>query len=39
AVIGAVMHKLAHFIYGVIKTNKPFDPNYLAKGLAIQDGI
>jgi transposase len=39
AVIGAVMHKLAHLIYGVIKTNKPFDANYLAKGLAIQDGI
>jgi transposase len=39
AVIGAVMHKLAHLIYGVIKTGKPFDANYLAKGLAIQDGI
>jgi transposase len=39
AVISAVMHKLAHLIYGVIKTGKPFDANYLAKGLAIQDGI
>jgi len=39
AVIGAVMHKLAHLIYGVIHNNKPFDPNYLVKGLAIQDGI
>lgn len=39
AVIGAVMHKLAHLIYGVIRTGKPFDANYLAKGLAIQDGI
>ncbi len=39
AVIGAVMHKLAHLIYGVIHNGKPFDPNYLAKGLAIQDGI
>jgi transposase len=39
AVIGAVMHKLAHLIYGVIKTGKPFDANYLAKGLAVQDGI
>lgn len=39
AVIGAVMHKLTHQIYGVIKTNTPFDPNYLSKGLAIQDGI
>lgn len=39
AVIGAVMHKLAHLIYGVIHTDKPFDPNYLTKRLAIQDGI
>lgn len=39
AVIGAVMHKLVHLIYGVIRTGKPFDANYLAKGLAIQDGI
>jgi transposase len=39
AVIGAVMHKLAHLIYGVIRNNKPFDPNYMAKELAIQDGI
>ena len=39
AVIGAVMHKLTHLIYGVIHTGKPFDPNFLAKGLAVQDGI
>ena len=39
AVISAVVHKLTHLIYGVIRTGKPFDPNYLAKGLAIQDGI
>lgn len=39
AVIGAVMHKLAHLIYGVIHNDKPFDPNFLTKGLAIQDGI
>jgi transposase len=39
AVIGAVMHKLAHLIYGVIRTGKPFDANYMQKGLAIQDGI
>jgi transposase len=39
AVISAVMHKLAHLIYGVIHTGKPFDPNYLSKQLAIQDGI
>lgn len=39
AVIGAVMHKMTHLIYGVIRTGKPFDPNYLINGLAIQDGI
>jgi transposase len=39
AVIGAVMHKLAHLIYGVIRNGKPFDPTYLPKGLAIQDSI
>lgn len=39
AVIGAVMHKLAHLIYGVIHTDKPFDIHHLSKGLAIQDGI
>lgn len=39
AVIGAVMHKLTHLIYGVINTNQPFDPKFLSKGLAIQDGI
>jgi transposase len=26
-------------IYGVVKSGKPFDPNYMGKGLAIQDGI
>jgi hypothetical protein len=39
AVICAVMHKLTHLIYGVIRTGKPFDANYLPKRLAIQDGI
>ncbi len=39
AVIGAVMHKLTHLIYGVIHTNKPFDPQFPSKGLVIQDGI
>jgi len=38
-VICAVMHKLTHLIYGVIRTGKPFDANYLSKGLAVQDGI
>lgn len=39
AVIGAIMHKLAHLIYGVIHNDKPFDAHYLEQGLAIQDGI
>jgi transposase len=39
AVIGAVMHKLAHLLYGVIRTGRPFDVNYQSKGLAIQDSI
>ena len=39
SVIGAVTHKLTHLIYGVIRTGKPFDANYLANRLAIQDGI
>jgi len=39
AVIGAVMHKLTHLIYGVIHADKQFDPNFLSKGLAAQDGI
>jgi len=34
-----VMHKLAHLIYGVINTGKPFDPNYSAKRNFIQDGM
>jgi transposase len=28
-IIGAVMRKLIHLAYGVLKTGKPFDPNYL----------
>jgi transposase len=39
AVICAVMHKLTHLIYGVIRTGKPFDANYVSNGLAFQDGI
>jgi len=39
AVIGAVMRKLAHLIYGVIRSGKPFDLNHGKTGLAIQDGI
>lgn len=39
AVIAAVMHKLTHLIFGVLKTGRPFDANYLSNRLAIQDGI
>jgi transposase len=28
-VIAAVMRKLIHLAYGVLKHGKPFDPNYL----------
>jgi transposase len=28
-IIGAVMRKLIHLAYGVLKNGKPFDPNYL----------
>lgn len=28
-IIGAIMHKLLHLVYGVLKHQKPFDPNYL----------
>jgi transposase len=39
AVVGAVMRKLVHLVYGVVKSGKPFNPEHLGKGLAIQDGI
>jgi transposase len=39
AVLCAISHKLTHLIYGVIRSGKPFDANYLMKGLAIPDGI
>lgn len=39
AVIGAVMRKLAHFIYGVIKSGRPFDPQRAMPQLDFQDGI
>lgn len=28
-IVGAVMRKLVHLAYGVLKNGKPFDPNYL----------
>jgi transposase len=39
AVIGAVMRKLVHLIYGVINSGLPFNANFCHSGLAIQDGI
>lgn len=38
AVIGAVMRKLAHLIYGVIKSGKPFDVTRAMPKLDFQDG-
>jgi len=29
--VGAVMRKLIHIIYGVLKNNQPFDPDFQAK--------
>ncbi len=28
-IVGAVMRKLLHIVYGVLKTGRPFDPNYV----------
>lgn len=39
AVVGAVMRKLAHLIYGVIKSGKPFDATVAMPRVAFQDGI
>lgn len=39
AVIGAVMRKLTHMIYGVIKSGQPFNPNLGQPRLDFQDGI
>jgi hypothetical protein len=38
AVVGAVMRKLLHLVYGIVNSGKPFDQNHYM-GLAIQDGI
>lgn len=39
AVLGAVMRKLAHLIYGVINSGKPYDMNIGLSKLDYQDGI
>lgn len=28
AIVGAVMRKLLHIVYGVLKSGMPFDPSY-----------
>lgn len=33
------MRKLAHLIYGAVKSEKPFDVNFAMRGIEIQDGI
>ena len=33
-IVGAVMRKLLHLAYGVLKTGKPFDPNYMNAQIA-----
>lgn len=35
----AVMHKLVHLMYGVIRSGVPFDPKYGQPALDMQDGI
>jgi hypothetical protein len=34
SVIGAAMRKLIHLAYGVLKTGKPFDPEWTLKAKA-----
>jgi hypothetical protein len=28
AAVGAAMHKLAHLCFGVVRSGKPYDPNW-----------
>jgi len=37
AVVGALMRRLAHLIYGIINSGKPFDPNIATARLDLQD--
>lgn len=30
-IVGAAMRKLVHIIYGVLKNNKPFDPEWIKR--------
>jgi hypothetical protein len=38
AVIGAVMRKLVHLIYGVVKSGVPFNPTLAMPRVDFQDG-
>lgn len=38
-IVGAVMRKMVHLIYGVLKNKVPFDPGFSAKSLDLQHGI
>ncbi len=35
----AAMRKLAHLVYGVVESGKPFDANFAMNRVVIQDGI
>ena len=35
AIIAAAMHKLAHLIYGVLKTRQPFDAGWAKKAVQV----
>ena len=39
AIVGGAMRKLAHLMYGVIKSGRPFDVNLSMPKLELQDGI
>jgi hypothetical protein len=39
AIIGAAMRKMAHLIYGVITSGKPFDATLAGLAVDFQDGI
>ena len=39
AVIGAVVRKLVHLIYGVVKSGRPFNMQLAMPTLDLQDGI
>ena len=39
AVVAACMHKLAHLIYGILKSGTAFDANFMVVRLDSQDGI